>query len=212
MVFDAGMAVSAADGGAPATQSSLSTDDVVRLLDAARKAAAAHRYVAPAGDCVRDHLARIEEAQPGDPDATALRARIVRGLHRQGDAFLKRHKYDEAEATFRGMYGLDPRGERAATGLIRALLARSEEELKRRRYDAAATDAKEAVSLGDVSGRGHLTLGEALLKKRAYHDAVQAYRRAVELRPKLKDARKWLLQAEKLAATASKGKKGKGKK
>ncbi|MBI5481517.1 MAG: tetratricopeptide repeat protein [Deltaproteobacteria bacterium] len=206
--LDAAFAGIAADGGTATARPALSTEEVSRLLGAARKAAAARRWVAPAGDCVRDYLARIEEAQPGDPDATTLRAKIAKGLHRDGDVYLKRRKYDEAEATFRGLYGLDPQGEHAAAGLTRALLARSELELKRRRYDAAATDAKEAVALGDVSGRGHVTLGEALLKKGAYHDAVEAFRRAVELRPRNRDAKKGLLRAEKLAAAADKATRG----
>jgi cytochrome c-type biogenesis protein CcmH/NrfG len=110
------------------------------------------------------------------------------------------------------VYGLDPRGEHAAAGLTRALLARSELELKRRRYDAAATDAKEAVALGDVSGRGHVTLGEALFKKGAYHDAVEAFRRAVELKPKNRDAKKGLVRAEKAAAAADRAAKAAGPK
>jgi eukaryotic-like serine/threonine-protein kinase len=209
---DAAVAGPVADGGTTVAKPALSTEEVSRLLGAVRKAATARRYVAPAGDCVRDYLARIEEAQPGDPDAVALRAKIVKGLHRDGDGYLRRRKFDEAEATFRGMYGLNPHGEHAAAGLTAALLARSELELKRRRYDAAATDAKEAVALGDASGRGHLTLGEALLKKGAYHDAVTALRRAVEFRPKNRAAKKELLRAEKLAAAADKAAKAAGAK
>jgi eukaryotic-like serine/threonine-protein kinase len=205
---DGAVAGLAPDGGAAAPKPALSTEEVSQLLGAARKAATARRYVAPAGDCVRDYLAKLEEAQPGDPDAAALRAKIIKGLHKDGDGYLKRRKYDEAEATYRGLYGLDPRADHAAAGLTRALLSRAELELKKRRYDAAATDAKEAVALGDVSGRGHATLGEALLKKASYAEAVEAFKRAVELRPKNRDAKKGLARAEKAAAAAERTVKG----
>jgi eukaryotic-like serine/threonine-protein kinase len=209
---DGAVAALAADGGAPASKPALSTEAVSQLLGQARKAAAAKRYIAPADDCVKDYLAKLEEAQPGDPDAAALRTRIAKGLQKEGDGYLKRRKFDEAEATFRGLYGLDPRAEPAVGGLTRALLARAELELKKKRYDAAATDAKEAVALGDASGRGHATLGEALLKKSAYAEAVEAYKRALELRPKSKDVKKGLARAEKAAAAADRTAKAGGAK
>jgi len=68
------------------------------------------------------------------------------------------------------------------------------------------------VALGDASGRGHVTLGEALYKKGAYHDALEAFQRAVELRPKSKDAKKGLQRAEKAVAAADRAAKAAGPK
>ncbi|HEY3358894.1 MAG TPA: tetratricopeptide repeat protein, partial [Polyangia bacterium] len=201
----AAVAPAATDAGAapPAPATAVSAAEIAHLLDAARKAAAAGRYLAPPGDCLRDLLARVEQAEPRNAEASALRARTQKALHKDAKALLRKRRHDSAEAAYRALHGLDRRDDRATAGLAEALLARAEQDLKRKRYGAASADAREAITLDGANPRAHLVLADALCKSDNYAAAVEEYGRVLQLKPKHRDAKKALAKAEKLAAKAA---------
>jgi tetratricopeptide (TPR) repeat protein len=191
---------------APEPDEKMSGPEIQRMLEWARRTAEGGRITAPPGDNLKELLARVDKADPGNAEATALRARTANVLGRKSAIALKKQRLDEAVQSLGEMLELKPDDDWAKPRLERALRLRAEKLLEKHKPIAAVNDANAALEINPDDVPARLVLADAYLAQSKYDQAADEYQRVLEGRPADKRAKKGLLLA-KAAPKATKKKK-----
>jgi serine/threonine protein kinase len=190
----------------------LSPAEIARLLEWARRTAEGGRITAPPGDNLKELLARIEKADPGNSDAAALRARSAGVLAKKGALALRKSKIDDAVESFQELVVLQPDAEAAKQKLARALRVRAQKLFEKHKLAAAISDATSALELEPDETGARLLLADAYLVQGKAEQATAEYQRVLEQRPADKRAKKGLAaasRAERIDENAAKAKRHK---
>jgi serine/threonine protein kinase len=131
----------------PATQPPpVAVDPVTSDLEAAEAALGKQHWLAPRGQNVHELLKRLSSEAPSDPRVAALRQKTIGTLERKGSDALEGRRFGEAEIAYRSLAKIDPGSERTQL-LARALAGQAEVALNSGKKEAAAKDARDALSL-----------------------------------------------------------------
>src|SRR5262249_48855872 len=132
---------------APNTQPPpVAVDPVAADLEAAELAITKQHWLAPRGQNVHELLKRLSSEAPSDPRVGALRPETIGPLERKGSGALEGRSFGEAEIAYRSLAKIDPGPERTQL-LARALAGQAEVALNSGKKEAAAKDARDALSL-----------------------------------------------------------------
>jgi Tfp pilus assembly protein PilF len=158
----------------------MTPEEVERLLEWAKRAAAGGRFAKPPGDNVRDLLARIAADYPDHPQEVALRQRLTRRLRARGRAAARRGRHGRAERYYRAWLALEPAAAAPRAALVRLAVKQGREALKKRRYALATRQARQALERDPRSVAAHELLGDVATRLRRHVAAAKHFRNALK--------------------------------
>ncbi|MCA9672643.1 MAG: serine/threonine protein kinase [Myxococcales bacterium] len=162
----------------------MTPQEVDRMLEWAKRAAAGKRWFRPRSDNVRFLLKRIERDYPGHPKVKAFLEGLGKDFNRQARRSLRRRRYAAAERVYKRWSRLDPEAQTPRWGLHNQNMRDAQKQLRRRRYKSATRFALAAARWQERSYLPWMFLGEMARKRRHYKAAVGYYKKALE-KPKL---------------------------
>jgi len=176
---------------APAPAHEDAHEEVRMLLEWARRAAAGRRYTAPPGDNLKELLARIEAIPSASDEARALHDETTRSLGKRLHEELRRRHALDALESYRALRALDPshRLEAPKRELLYQLLFLARTGRRGVGHEIMLLAAHGAVEVAPAHAAAHLALADALLAAGRREAAAVAYRRVLELRPRLTERR-----------------------
>jgi serine/threonine-protein kinase len=157
----------------------LTEQEVLRLIEWARRAAAGGRFTRPAKDNVRYLFARVERDYPNHPEVVKLRAHLVKRLAHRARREARRRHYGSAERLLRIWLALVPDDRTPHLRIAALHVAQGRRSLARRKYRDAARHAKaarknlpESVAVLELSG-------DVEIRRKNYGRAVKYFEEAL---------------------------------
>jgi cytochrome c-type biogenesis protein CcmH/NrfG len=173
----------------------MSSAEIDRMLEWARRTAEGGRIIAPPGDNLKELLDRIEKADPGNAGAAQLKSTTTKILSRKGMLALKKGRVDEAVQDLESLAALKPDDASTKRNLARALRMRAEHMLEKRKVAAAFTDVNASLELDPDDTNARIVLADILLAQGKPQEAADEYQRILDGKPADKRARRGLLAA-----------------
>ena len=195
----------------PRDDDKMSPAEIDRMLEWARRTAEGGRILAPPGDNLKELLDRIDKADPGNPQAEALKNKTTTMLGRKGTLALKKGRLDEAAEDFDALVGLKPDDEWSKGRLARALTLRAQRSLGRNKFQAALADATAALEFAPEDTNIQLTLGDVHLAMGKRELAAEEFQRVLDVKPQDARAKLGLQRATAPKKAPPKKRKGRGR-
>jgi serine/threonine-protein kinase len=195
-------AVAVDSGDRPDTvRPKLTEQEVMRLIEWARRAAAGGRFTRPRRDNVRYLFARVERDHPNHPEVVKLRTKLVKRLARRARQERRRRRYGSSERLLRIWIALVPHDRTPHLRIAALHITQGRRSLARRKTRDAARHAKTARKHFPESIAALELSGDIEMRRKNYGRATRYFDEALRqeslkrrtrrrLRKKLKKAQR----------------------